>query len=128
MTATLVQKMLVLFRALGMPLPPVLYDVELRRTYAGPHQRGQGAWSWALRSRSIPIQSCGSLWPASKLARAHFVSMYRHAHTSGVPMSYELLVEDSPCKHMQLDPALAVCQACCMVDTHNLTMMKKAKS
>jgi hypothetical protein len=41
------ERMLALLAGAGVPLPP---DPVVRRTYAGRHQRANGAWVWRIES------------------------------------------------------------------------------
>lgn len=46
---------------------------RIRRTYAGHHQRSEGAWSWELLDENggfFKGQGIGSQWPATVVAKA----------------------------------------------------------
>jgi hypothetical protein len=57
-------------KELDMDIPE---DATVRRTYAGVHQKGSGAWTWFLlsKTRSIDIGSC---YPVTRLLKSNKLS------------------------------------------------------
>lgn len=42
--------------------------LHIARTYAGRHQRSEGAWSWELEGLHRAVPFIGSQWPAATVA------------------------------------------------------------
>ena len=62
------EKIIDRLRVLGFAVPE---GTEVRRTYAGLHQRRDGAWSWFLEyPEPVPgLRDIGSVWPLRDLLR-----------------------------------------------------------
>ena len=89
-------------RAMGLPVPD---DSEIRRTYAGIHQRRDGAWSWTVDPGSGSA-GVGSQFPVAEVLRAgRLIAVKQYGNDwdwhvlpwDGKPAKHGEILEAEPC-------------------------------